>query len=121
ELPQLPTTAQLKGPVDHGLPVLSVRDAQGKLRAIVCGYACHATVLSFYLWSGDYPGFAQRDLEKAHPGAVAFFWAGCGGDQNPLPRRSVAQAEQYGRQLADGVNAVLTKGMAPLTGNLKAA
>jgi neutral ceramidase len=121
DVPQLRAAGQLKGPVDHDLPVLAVRDAQGQLRAVVCGYACHATVLSFYLWSGDYPGFAQLDLEKRHPGAVALFWAGCGGDQNPLPRRSIAQAEEYGLQLADGIEAVLTKPMTPITGSLKAA
>src|SRR5205807_2096240 len=112
---------ELKGPVDHEVPVLSVRDPQGRLRAIVCGYACHATVLPFYQWSGDYPGFAQIDLEKAHLGAVALFWAGCGADQNPLPRRSVALAEAYGRQLADAVNATLTKPMTPILGKLSEA
>src|SRR5712692_8978238 len=118
---QLKSMGQLKGPVAHDLPVLAVRNAQGQLRAIVCGYACHATVLSFYLWSGDYPGFAQLNLEKDYPGATALFWAGCGGDQNPLPRRSVARAEEYGRQLADGVRAVLDKAMTPIAGRLATA
>src|SRR5262249_61420679 len=111
----------MNGQVDRDLPVLSVRDAGGKLRAIVCGYACHATVLSFYQWSGDYPGFAQLNLEKAHPGVVALFWAGCGGDQNPLPRRTVAYGEEYGRQLAESVEAVLKSPMTPLRGTLTLA
>ena len=117
-VPRLRELGELKGPVDHEVPVLSVRDLQGRLRAIVCGYACHATVLPFYQWSGDYPGFTQIDLEKAHPEAVALFWAGCGGDQNPLPRRSVALAEEYGRRLADGVEAVLAAPMKPIRGSL---
>jgi hypothetical protein len=121
DVPQLRSAGQLKGPVDHDLPVLSVRDAQGQLRVIVCGYACHATVLSSYQWCGDYPGFAQLDLEKAYPNAVAMFWAGCGGDQNPLPRRTIARAQEYGRQLAEGVQAVLSRAMVPLTGNFAAA
>ena len=100
DVPQLIEKGELKGPVDHEVPVLAVRGA-GELRAVVFGYACHATVLDFYQWSGDYPGFAQIALEKAHPGAVALFWAGCGGDQNPLPRRSVALAEKYGTLLAE--------------------
>lgn len=118
DVPRLREAGQLKGPVDHDLPVLAVSDPQGKLKAVVCGYACHATVLSFYQWSGDYPGFAQIDLEKAHPGAIALFWAGCGGDQNPLPRRTVALAESYGRQLADGVETVLEKPITPVRGTL---
>jgi hypothetical protein len=121
EVPKLREAGTLKGPVDHDLPVLAVRDLKGKLRAIVCGYACHATVLSFYQWCGDWPGFAQLALEKDHPGAVALVWAGCGADQNPLPRRTVELAEQYGRQLADGVNATLKKELTPLRGALAAA
>jgi hypothetical protein len=121
DVPRLRAVGGLKGPVDHDLPVLAVRDGEGHLLAIVCGYACHATVLDSYLWSGDYPGCAQLDLEKAYPGALALFWAGCGGDQNPAPRRSVALAEEYGRQLADGVQAVLNQAMMPITGRLRAA
>jgi len=104
----------LKGPVDHDVPVLAVRDAKGKLKGVVFGYACHATVLAYQKWSGDYPGYAMIELEKAHPGAVAMFWAGCGADQNPLPRRSVELAQQYGRQLAEAVQAVLAKPLDPV-------
>jgi hypothetical protein len=121
EVPALRAAGQLKGPVDHEVPVLAVRDMKGGLRAIVCGYACHATVLSFYLWSGDYPGFLQQHLEKAHPEALAFFWAGGGADQNPLPRRSVVMAEEYGRQLAQGVEAVLQAPMRQSRGGLATA
>ena len=111
DVPKLRAAGKLKGPVDHQVPVLSVRDAKGDLKAIVFGYACHATVLPFLKWSGDYPGFAQIELEKMHPGAVALFWAGCGGDQNPLPRRSVELAEKYGKELAAAVEAVLQQRM----------
>ena len=46
----------LPGPVDHDVPVLSVRGTDGNLRAIVVGYACHATALNDYQISGDWPG-----------------------------------------------------------------
>src|SRR5439155_23626815 len=65
-----------------------------------------------------YPGFAQMELETSHPDAVALFWAGCGGDQNPLPRRTVALAQKYGKQLADAVQAELHRPMAAVAGNL---
>jgi hypothetical protein len=112
DVPALREKGQLKGPSDHDVPVLAARDAAGKLKGVVFGYACHATVLSFQKWCGDYPGFAMLDLEKAHPGAVAMFFAGCGADQNPLPRRTVELAKGYGKQLADAVEAVLAKPMA---------
>jgi hypothetical protein len=120
EVPQLRELGRLKGPVDHDVPVLAIRDKAGKLRAVVFGYACHATVLSFYQWCGDYPGFAQIALEETYPGVTALFWAGCGADQNPLPRQTVALAEAYGRQLAQGVKAVLDAPMTPVQGKLAA-
>ncbi len=119
DVPKLRELGELKGPVDHDAPVLAVRDPEGKLRVVLFGYACHATVLNSMEWSGDYPGFAQLDLEKANPDAIALFWNGCGGDQNPLPRRSVFLAEKYGQELADGVQGVLDEPMHPIQGALR--
>lgn len=113
-VPALRERGELKGPTDHAVPVLAALDAGGKLKGVIFGYACHATVLSYQKWCGDYPGFAMIDLEESHPGAVAMFFAGCGADQNPLPRRSIELAEVYGKQLAGAVRAVLAKPMAPL-------
>jgi hypothetical protein len=121
DVPKLREHGLLKGPVDHDVPVLAVRDPDGCVKAVAFGYACHATVLPFYQWCGDYPGFAQLAVEKAHPEAVAFFWAGCGGDQNPLPRRSVALADEYGKKLADAVESVLSAPMTPLDSRFAAA
>ncbi|MCA9118665.1 MAG: neutral/alkaline non-lysosomal ceramidase N-terminal domain-containing protein [Planctomycetaceae bacterium] len=105
--PHWRTVGSLKGPIDHDVPVLAIHNEEGGLRGVVFGYACHSTTLSVTQWSGDYPGFAQIELEKLHPGCVAMFWAGCGADQNPLPRSSVELAQHYGRRLADAVDAVL--------------
>ena len=107
KVPELRAANKLRGPIDHDAPVLRVRDAKGKDLAVVFGYACHATVLSFYQWTGDYPGFAQAAFEKRHPGTVAMFWAGCGADQNPLPRRKVELATEYGERLSKSVDRVL--------------
>jgi Neutral/alkaline non-lysosomal ceramidase, N-terminal len=95
------------GPVDHDVPVLEVATPEGKLRAVLFGYACHNTTLSFYEWCGDYAGFAQFEIQANHPGAVALFWMGCGADANPLPRGTVALCKQYGRELASTVEDVL--------------
>lgn len=117
DVPALKEKNGLLGPVDHAVPVLKISSG-GKLRGIVFGYACHATTLSFYNWCGDYPGFAMQELETAHPDTVALFWAGCGADQNPLPRRTVDLAKGYGHQLAAAVEATLTSDLKPLSGDI---
>lgn len=119
DVPKLREAGKLKGPSDHDLPVLVAKDATDKPIAIVCGYACHSTVLSGYDWSGDYPGFYQIEIEKAHPGVIAMFWAGCGADQNPIPRRATELAEKYGKQLAAAVEETIAKPLTPITGRLR--
>jgi len=111
----------LKGPVDHAVPVLTVTGAGGKFLAILFGYACHPTTLNFTKWCGDYPGFAQIEIEKSHPGALAMFVNTCGGDQNPLPRRQVELCEKYGRMLAEGVEQALRKPMTPISPGVRTA
>jgi hypothetical protein len=107
-------------PVDHGVPVLAVRDQHDVLRAVLFGYACHSTTLSIYEINGDYPGYAQAALETSHPGAVALFLAGCGADVNPHPRREVKLAQQHGRSLAAAVDKVLDGALQPVSGPLEA-
>lgn len=121
EVPRLLAQGKIRGPSDHQAPVLAVRGVDGALRGVLFGYACHATVLDGYQWCGDYPGFAQLRLEQSHPGSVALFFAGCGADQNPLPRRQVELAEKYGRELAAAVDAVLAGPMRPIEGRLGTA
>jgi neutral ceramidase len=111
----------LKGPVDHTVPVMTVTRPDKGLVAILFGYACHPTTLSFTKWCGDYPGFAQLALEKNHPGATALFVNTCGGDQNPLPRRTVELCEKYGRMLADAVEEAIKQPMKSVPPGLRTA
>ncbi len=112
---------ELRGPNDYAVPVIKVANVAGEILAIAFGYACHPTVLSGYAISGDYPGFAQLELEKNYPGAVALFFQGAGADQNPLPRRTVFLAKQYGKSLAAAVERVLSEGMRPLEARIQTA
>jgi neutral ceramidase len=111
----------LKGPVDHAVPVLTVTRGDGQLMAIVFGYACHPTTLNFTKWCGDYPGFAQLELEQNHPGATAMFVNTCGGDQNPLPRRTVELCRSYGHRLAVGVEAGIERSRKTISPTLRTA
>ena len=111
----------LAGPVDHAVPVLAVRRPDGAMAAVVFGYACHPTTLNFNTWCGDYPGFAQLELERSHPGTTALFVNTCGGDQNPLPRRSVELCRRYGHELAEAVEAALRRPLRPISPSLRTA
>jgi hypothetical protein len=109
------------GPVDHDVPVLAIRDAEGKLRAVAVGYAAHATAMSDYQINGDWPGFAMAEIEQANPGTTALFINGCSADSNPLPRRTEELARGYGKILAAAADEVLRGRMTAVTGPLQTA
>jgi neutral ceramidase len=98
------------GPTDHEVPVLKVVGDDGRMKAILFGYACHNTTLvdNNFLISGDYAGFAQLAVEQANAGVQAMFLMGCAGDQNPSPRGTVEMARTHGQELADAVQQVLS-------------
>ena len=121
DVPVLRAAGQLVGPVDHDVPMLVVRAPDGSLKTVLFGYACHATVLGGMDWCGDWPGFAQLEIERRHPEATAMFIAGCGADQNPLPRKTVELAADYGNQMADGIDRALAGPMRPVKGTLKSS
>lgn len=112
-----------KGPVDHTVPVLKITGADGKLRGLLFGYACHNTTLTAetYQLSGDYAGFAAAELERRHPGATALFLMLCGADQNPNPRGTVELARKYGDALAAEVDRVISARMTPVAGPIRTA
>jgi hypothetical protein len=112
-----------KGPSDYDVPILKVSAPDGKLRAVLFGYACHNTTLTgqFYQLSGDYAGFAQIAIEQASPGATALFMMLCGADQNPNPRSTLEHAQKHGADLAAEVNRVLASRLQPVRGAILAA
>lgn len=106
------------GPVDHDLPVLAVRAPDGRLRALLVSYACHATTLEGRdnFVHGDWPGAAQALLETRHPGAVAMVAVGTGADANPNPRGGgIPDVERHARAVADEVDRLLSGPMRPVT------
>ncbi len=111
------------GPTDHDVPVLKITAPDGKLRAVLFGYACHNTTLTgeFYQFSGDYAGYAQIDLERENPGSTALFLMLCGADQNPYPRSKLEYAQKHGDDLAAEVGRVLSGSLKPVRGTILAA
>jgi len=107
------------GPSDHAVQVIKVSGPDDQPIAVIFGYACHATSLRNYKWSGDYPGFAQIEIEKAYPGFTAMFFASFGADQNAFPREGIPQAIQYGKELAIAVENVMEEPMKVLTSSIQ--
>lgn len=105
------------GVVDHDLPMLAVHGADGRLRAVLVSYACHATTLEGkdnYV-HGDWPGAAQELIQQRHPGAIALVAIGTGADANPNPRGGgIADVERHGRQIADEVDRLLAGTLRPV-------
>ncbi len=110
-----------KGPIDHDLPVLVIRDLRGKVRGIYTSYACHCVTLGDRLIGGDWAGFAQIQLERRYPGIVAMISIGCAGDQNPqgeIARDRADLAEQQGMEIADEVDRLVRARLRPIQGDL---
>jgi hypothetical protein len=110
------------GPVDPSLPMLRVDDLEGKVRAILVGYACHCTTLGgrFNRICGDWAGYACEAIERDHPGAVALVVIGCGADANPEPRRGLEDAQTHGESVAREVARLLKGPLTPLAGRIDA-
>ncbi|MEO8427247.1 MAG: neutral/alkaline non-lysosomal ceramidase N-terminal domain-containing protein [Verrucomicrobiota bacterium] len=109
-----------RGLVDRTVPVLRVDSTEGKLRAVLFGYACHNTTLTQtnYNLCGDYAGFAQAYVQERQPGAQAMFMIGCGGDANPYPRGTMADARENGATLGREVCRILDGTLRPVQGPL---
>jgi len=84
-------------PIDPDVPILRVLSAEGEVRAVLFGYACHPTTVSalHYEIGTDYPGFARDWIAAAFPGSTPVFLQGCGGDVKP--RYTLPQTGGYGR------------------------
>ncbi len=118
------------GPVDSSLPCLQVADADGTLRAVWASYACHCTTLAGTdnHICGDWAGYAQEEIQKAHPGVTALITIGCGADANPASRMMpmpdgqaevfdtrLAYAKAHGQALAQEVQRLLKGDVKPLS------
>ncbi len=112
------------GPADRDVPVLRISRPDGSPRAVLFGYACHATSIwepDAYVVSGDYIAYARMHLEAAFPGIKAVYLPGFGADINPSPRGRLLYAKQHGLELAGAVTGVLNRPMQPVAGPVRRA
>jgi hypothetical protein len=101
------------GPVDPTVGVIRISGEDGKLRAVLAHYACHAVVLgpANRLISADYPGAMVKMVEqRLGPNAYCIFLQGAAGDINPLflargpdTNQNFAVVDTMGKYLAEEV------------------
>jgi hypothetical protein len=117
-----PSSYYTGGPRDDTVPVLKVEGIDGKVRAILFGYACHPITLDANEFNADYPGYAQEYIEKDFPGAIAMFMQGCSGQLVPNSRFQIEYAQGHGKALAQAVrNAIKDGRQTTVTGPLRSA
>ena len=108
--------------MDQDVPVLTVRASGGALRAVVFGYACHATAApADYQIGGDWPGYAQAGIETDFPGATAMFVNGCARRLRSAPRSTVEAPKMHGDLMAVAVGQVVRRQMRPVSGPITTA
>ncbi|MBM3213380.1 hypothetical protein FJZ36_00465 [Candidatus Poribacteria bacterium] len=88
-------------------------ERSGAPPVVLFSIACHPTTLSWYQFSGDYPGFAQRGLEaNLGDGSQAMFCQGACGDvrvnvvtedRSRFQAGTYEQARTFGETLRDEV------------------
>jgi neutral ceramidase len=82
-------------PSDKTLAVIKIESLKGQLIAVYMNYAMHANSLFLNgMISGDFPGEAQRYLERTYDKSIALWTSGAAGDQNPLYWRADHVVEQ---------------------------
>lgn len=111
------TSINPNGVSDHSLPVMRITDLNGKIKAVMLNYACHAVTLGpkNNVVHGDWVGEAQLQVEENLPeGAMTMVVIGCGADQNSSPRMNnknpemdLVYAKDQGKQIADEINRML--------------
>ncbi len=85
-------------PLDPTVNVLTVKDVDGKIRAVLVNYACHPSVLGpdNLQYSADYPGALKRYVESQVPGAMCLFVQGGAGDINPYRDKEPVAGDGFG-------------------------
>jgi neutral ceramidase len=110
-------------PVDHRVPVLRVTRKDGRMLALLFGYACHNVTMTGNTneVNGDYAGAAQTAIETRFPGVTAMFITLCAGDQRVMPRGSREWTLRHGGELATAVEASLRGDARQLHGGIQSA
>ncbi len=91
------------GPIDTDLIMLTAIKKDGKYKAILWNYACHAAANSANTISADYPGHVQEYVkQQLGYDVLTFFIAGACGDINPNNTPGIV-GEEIGKKILDSI------------------
>ncbi len=103
-----PEIVKVAGPVDTALPILLVRDPEGKPRASFVSFAMHVATYGGLDWGADFPAHLQTGLrEKLGPDFVSIFGEGTAGDinhidvSNDAPQLSTVEPQRIGGAITE--------------------
>ncbi|MDX1359448.1 MAG: neutral/alkaline non-lysosomal ceramidase N-terminal domain-containing protein, partial [Clostridia bacterium] len=73
------------GITDDEVVIMTVRDADNKIKTVLVNYSCHPVTLSGTLYlSAEFPGRLCNLLESEYYGSMVFFLQGAAGNLRPL-------------------------------------
>ena len=102
------------GLVDPSVAVLLLEGQERQPNAVLVNTAVRATLMDprDFRFSADFPGELCRLIEVTYPGAVCLFINGAAGDVRPgdtLGNASDERIERFGRLLAEGTTALISR------------
>ncbi len=97
-----------EGPADPELSILAVVGIDGKYKAVLYNYACHAANTRSALISADYPGHVQKYVENNLGYEVTtLFLTGSCGDVNPnYSKRKKVFGEKIGKEIIKNLRSI---------------
>ncbi|WP_010276227.1 neutral/alkaline non-lysosomal ceramidase N-terminal domain-containing protein [Paenibacillus senegalensis] len=112
--------ANLQGPLDPELRVVSYSRLDGSIKAVLFHYGCHPVITRENRISSEFTGYAMDLIEEAvNEQTIAAYLQGWCGDINPAKDGELLfgceqDVREHGQQLADEVMNVLRSPQTPL-------
>lgn len=110
--------------IDPETPVLTARNARGKLLGLLFTHTCHQDTVGNYVYSGDYSSEVSRQVKAAYgQDTVSIYMAGCCGDINHCDPLGGTRRDyiQIGQAVAVAVKTAVEEKSAPITAEKVAA
>ena len=121
---RIPDVLRPYSDTDPETPVLTARNADGKLLGLLFTHTCHQDTVARNVYSGDYSSEVSRQMKAAYgQDVVSIYMAGCCGDINHCDFLGGTNRDyiQIGREVAKAVQEAVDGKSVPVSGNQVAA